>query len=199
MRERAKAVEIVFWGLPLNRFLSVVAFLNNCLLCLCLCATNSNTSRNDIGERDLRQFRVTRAFPCRRYLFSLSLSLSLFLLFFLYFSSVSNDSLSKWDQSTANLTEFLAYLALVIFISTPIPVTSCMFRFSLFLALVLVVFFCDFASFFFVSVKLYLYVYACVLKLCFGRRFGEKFEMMINECGSTARLRGAAFISFPIV
>lgn len=62
----------------------------------------------------------------------LSLFLFLFLFFFLHFSFVSNDSLSKWDQSTANLTEFLAYLALVIFISTPIPVTSCMFRFSLF-------------------------------------------------------------------
>lgn len=129
----------------------------------------------------------------------LSLFLSLFLLF-LYFSSVSNDSLSKWDQSTANLTEFLAYLALVIFISTPIPVTSCMFRFSLFFGF-------DFSCFFFVillplflvSVKLYLYVYACVLKLCFGRHFGEKFEMMINECGSTVWLRGVAFISFPIV
>lgn len=86
-RERAKAVEIVFWGLPLNCFLSVVAFLNNCLLCLCLCAANSNTSRNDIGERDLRLFRVTRAFPCRRYLFSLSLSLSLpvFFTFFVCF------------------------------------------------------------------------------------------------------------------
>lgn len=86
-RERAKAVEVVFWGLPLNHFLSVVAFLNNCLLCLCLCAANSNTSRNDIGERDLRLFRVTRAFPCRRYLFSLSLSLSLsaFFIFFVCF------------------------------------------------------------------------------------------------------------------
>lgn len=198
-RERAKAVEIVFWGLPLNCFLSVVAFLNNCLLCLCLCAANSNTSRNDIGERDLRLFRVTRAFPCRRYLFSLSLSLSLPVFFFLRFSFVSNDSLSKWDQSTANLTEFPAYLALVIFISTPIPVTSCMFRFSLFFGFGFSCFLWFCFLFFLVLVKLYLYVYVCILKLCFGRRFGEKFEMIINECGSTVRLRGAVFISFPIV
>lgn len=178
----------------MNRFLSVVAFLNNCLLCLCLGAANSNTSHNDIGERDLRQFRVTRAFPCRRYLFSLSLSV---FFFFLYFSSVSNDSLSKWDQSTANLTEFLAYLALVIFISTPIPVTSCMFRFSLFFGFGFSCFW-GFASPFF-RFRYIIFVCLRVLKLCFGRRFGEKFEMMINECGSTARLRGAAFISFPIV
>ena len=150
-------------GFPSNRFPPVVAFLNDCLLCQC--TANGNTSCTEVlaFENEIYVDLVSRvcfslsSFRCLRtrththtHIHARSLSL-----FFSYFSPVSNDSPSKWDQSTVNLTELPGLSdARVIFTHTHtythISVTSCMFHFFLF--------------FFF-----------CFVLFCFGLGFASSF------------------------